>query len=60
MDYSKSTAALHDLFAGQTGIKMTDMIPHSQYIETLERIELVDFKNDREIKLKESFVLIYV
>ena len=27
IDYSKSTAALHDFFAGQTGLKMRDMIP---------------------------------
>ena len=27
IDYSKSTASLHDFFAGQTGLKMRDMIP---------------------------------
>ena len=31
---------------------MRDMIPQSQFLETLKRFELVDFKKDREIMIK--------
>jgi hypothetical protein len=48
IDYSKSKAALHDYFKTQTGIKMEDMIPNSVFTKSLKRIELVDFKGDRE------------
>ena len=49
LDYRKSTAAQHDFFVAQTGIQMKDMIPNSVFTKSLKRIDLVDFKNDREI-----------
>ena len=52
LDYSKSTAALHDFFVSQTGIRMPNMIPNSTFIKSLKRIDLVDFKNDRETLIK--------
>ena len=48
MDYSKSTAALHDFFVSQTGITMSNMIPNTDFTKSLKRIDIVDFKNDRE------------
>ena len=52
MDYSKSTAALHDFFAGQTGMKLDKLIPQAEFIKTLKQVELVDFKGDREVMIK--------
>ena len=52
IDYNKSTAALHDFYAGQTGLKMKEMIPQQEFIKTLKRIELVDFHKDRETMIE--------
>ena len=52
IDYSKSTAALNDFFAGQTGLQTEKMIPKAEFVKTLKKIELVDFKKDREVMIK--------
>ena len=35
IDYSKSTAALHEFFAGQTGLQIEKMIPQADFVKTL-------------------------
>ena len=52
MDYSKSTAALHDFFAGQTGLQIENFIPQAEFVKTLKQIELVDFKGDQEVMIR--------
>ena len=52
IDYSKSQAALNNFFSGQTGLQVEKMIPQAEFVKTLKRIELVDFKGDREVMIK--------
>ena len=52
MDYSKSTDALHEFFAEQTGLQIEKLIPQAEFVKTLKQIELVDFKGDREVMIK--------
>ena len=53
MDYSKSTAALHDFFAAQTGMNLDKLIPQAEFIKSLKQIKLVDFKGNREVMIKQ-------
>ena len=52
INYSKSQAALHDFFAGQTGLQTEKRISQAEFVKTLKKIELVDFKGDRELMIK--------
>ena len=52
IDYSKSTAALNAFFACQTGVQVDERMPQAEFVKTLKKIELVHFKNDREVMIK--------
>ena len=52
MEYSKSTAALHEFFAGQTGMHIDKLIPQAEFLKSLKQIDLVDFGRDREEMIK--------